>query len=126
MSLCCVLLCSGRGGLFKRLAGDGSLTLLGEFSGQGRPWLSALRELDQWATAEPSRAAFRQLMQRAMDTLRELAEDEEVQSVGVHRQGFDVRAWISQPDTAPEEAYLTRSVSRIASPTRQSAKNATD
>jgi len=100
-----------RGALFKRLAGEGALTLLAQFSGQGRPWLSALRELYEWARAapaagQPSRANFRALLERSLATLRALSDDDEVQLVGVLRQGIDVQQWITQPDAAPEEAYL--------------------
>jgi len=98
-----------RGGLFKRLASEGSLTLVGEFSGQGRPWLGALRELDVWVRGAPDRAPLAALLDEALATVRALADDEEIQLTGVFRQGFDVAAWIANPEQAPQEPYLSSS-----------------
>ena len=99
-----------RGALFKRLAAEGSLTLVGEFSGQGRPWLGALRELDSWVRGAADRAPLAALLDQSLATVRALADDEEIQLTGVFRQGFDVAAWIAHPDQAPQEPYLSSSV----------------
>lgn len=110
---------SARGALFKRLAGEGALTLVGEFSGQGRPWLGALRELDQWVRGAADRAPLAALLDQSLATVRALADDEEIQLTGVFRQGFDVATWIAHPDQAPQEPYLSSSDARTATAGRR-------
>lgn len=115
-------LLSGRGALFSRLSTDGSLCLFGEFSGQGRPWLSSLRELDAWAQSAQHQP-MQQLIQQSLQVVQEMSQDEEAQAVGVFRQGFDVRSWIDQPEQAPAEAYLSASDTLTAhSPRRPRAQ----
>lgn len=94
--------------MFSRLAADGSLSLLGQFSGQGRPWLGALRELESWSRSAGHKP-MQALLQQALQVILDLSQEEEVQSMGVFRQGFDVKTWIEQPEQAPAETYLTAS-----------------
>ena len=111
MSSCLSHRVTGRGALFSRLASDGSLTLLGEFSGQGRPWLGSLREVYNWSLESNSLRArtLRTLVERAAAQVDKLVQEEEMQMLGVFKQGFQVMEWIRQPDSAPKESYLAKS-----------------
>jgi len=98
----------GRGLLFSRLASDGSLSLFGEFSGQGRPWLPDLRTLHKWATEHVStHPSLLQLIEDGCALVLELSESDELASTGVFKQGMEVMKWIREPEQAPQEAYLS-------------------
>lgn len=123
--LCWPPQCSGRGALFTRLVSDGSLCLFAEFSGQGRPWLGALRELDTWARTGAHKKVA-QFIDDCILAVQEMATDEEVAATGVLRQGFDVRAWIDQSQPIPEETYLSSSDTSLPAEHAQNAKGGDD
>ena len=111
-----VSLClSVRGSIFTRLCRDGSLTLFGEFSGQGRPWLGTLREVYQKASSSSATSngtnqfhLVRELILQADQKIQQLMEEEEIQMMGVFKQGFDFMKWIEEPESAPKESYLAK------------------
>lgn len=103
-----------RGIILTRLASSGSLSLFGEFSGQGRPWLGSLREVYLWSLQQsekknPHATYLKELIQRATTKVKQLVDEEDMEHTGGFKQGFDVMRWIMEPETAPKESYLAKS-----------------
>jgi malonyl CoA-acyl carrier protein transacylase len=86
------------GPILSSLSSSGNKAFL-QFGGQGSPWIKELSKLSTEADLAPLFNLTYQLIEENMKRVGTLPQ---------YDQGFDLRAWLSNPDSAPDEDYLCR------------------
>jgi malonyl CoA-acyl carrier protein transacylase len=86
------------GPILSTLASSGNKAFL-QFGGQGSPWIKELSKL----SAEPELSSLFEITYKVIDE-----NMKRVGSMDQYDKGFDLKSWLANPESAPDEDYLCR------------------